>query len=164
MTSIKIRKITDEDLARLGEIEALCFPAAEAASPTVLKDRWRAFSSSFLGAEDDNGLLIGFINGCCTDSPVIRDEMFLSTENHCPQGKNQSIFGLDVAPACWKQGIGAQLMEAFIGLARQAGRENMILTCKAHLIPYYEKFGYENNGQSASSHGGAVWYDMTLKL
>ena len=35
-------------------------------------------------------------------------------------------------------------------------------TCKEHLIPYYEKFGYRNCGVSESVHGGAVWYDMRL--
>ena len=38
----------------------------------------------------------------------------------------------------------------------------MILTCKEELIPYYEQFGFENRGLSASVHGGAAWYDMVL--
>ena len=47
---------------------------------------------------------------------------------------------------------------------REAGMRGMILTCKAALIPYYERFGYRNKGISASVHGGAVWYDMVLKF
>lgn len=33
---------------------------------------------------------------------------------------------------------------------------------RERLIPYYEKFGYQNQGVSDSAHGGAVWYDMRL--
>ena len=38
----------------------------------------------------------------------------------------------------------------------------MVLTCKEGLIPFYQSFGFENRGLSASVHGGAVWYDMVL--
>ena len=40
----------------------------------------------------------------------------------------------------------------------------VILTCKQEKIPYYQKFGFQNRGVSASEHGGAVWYDMVLPL
>ena len=40
----------------------------------------------------------------------------------------------------------------------------MILTCKKALVGYYEKFDFVNEGLSASAHGGAIWYDMTLRL
>ena len=42
------------------------------------------------------------------------------------------------------------------------GRKGIVLTCKESLIPFYEKFGYINEGKSMSKHGGAVWYDMRL--
>lgn len=32
------------------------------------------------------------------------------------------------------------------------------------LIPFYETFGFINEGVSASVHGGAVWYDMRLRF
>ena len=37
-----------------------------------------------------------------------------------------------------------------------------LITCKDRLVHYYEKFGFVNEGKSASVHGGAVWYDMRL--
>ncbi len=55
-------------------------------------------------------------------------------------------------------------MRAFCELARADGRKGVILTCKQHLIPYYERFGFENLGVSQSVHGGAVWYDLLLRF
>jgi putative heme iron utilization protein len=43
-------------------------------------------------------------------------------------------------------------------------KSSVILTCKDHLIKYYETFGYVNLGVSSSVHGGAKWYDMVLKI
>lgn len=37
-----------------------------------------------------------------------------------------------------------------------------MLTCKERLIPYYERFGFRNEGLSASTHGGETWYQMRL--
>ena len=55
-------------------------------------------------------------------------------------------------------------MNTLIERARKQGRKGLILTCKEHLIKYYESFGYVNMGVSASVHGGAVWYDMILEF
>lgn len=161
MSEIIIRNVRPEDLDRIAEIEAACFPPAEAASRQSFKARIAAFPESFLVAET-NGTLIGFVNGCATNSPVIYDEMFHSTQHHVPNGKNLSVFGLDVIPEYRKQGIGAQLMRHFIQVAKDTGRQSVILTCKDRLVHYYESFGYKNNGISQSTHGGAQWFDMTL--
>ena len=163
MTNVAIRNVKLEDLERGVEIEALCFPAVEAASKESLHNRILAFPESFFVAEAD-GILIGFINGCATNSPVIYDELFHDTKNHIPNGQNLSVFGLDVIPQYRNQGIAAQLMKHFIVAARNTNRNSVILTCKERLIHYYESFGYLNNGLSGSTHGGAQWFDMTLSL
>ncbi|MDR3566211.1 MAG: GNAT family N-acetyltransferase [Negativicutes bacterium] len=158
-----IRRVRPEDLKRITEIEAACFPAAEAASQEIFKDRIAVFPDCFLVAEAA-GILIGFINGCITDSPVIYDELFHSTFNHMPDGENLTVFGLDVIPEYQKQGVAAKLMNHFIQLAQNTGRKSVILTCKERLVHYYESFGYVNGGVSRSTHGGAQWFDMTRIL
>lgn len=163
MTKVTIRKVRPEDLDRITEIEAICFPAAEAAPRTSFTERIAAFPESFLVAET-NETLIGFINGCSTNSPVIHDEFYHDTRHHIPDGKNLSVFGLDVIPPFRRQGIAAQLMHHFIQLARDTGKKSVILTCKDRLVHYYESFGYVNSGISESTHGGAQWFDMTLML
>jgi ribosomal protein S18 acetylase RimI-like enzyme len=161
MMKVTIREVQLTDLDRLAEIEAICFPEAEAAPRSSLQARIQTFPECFLVAETA-GLLIGFINGCATNSPVIYDELFITTEYHIPDGKNLTVFGLDVIPEYRRQGIAAQLMDHFIYLARNTGRKGVILTCKERLVHYYETFGYVNNGVSQSAHGGAEWFDMTL--
>lgn len=161
MTEVILRGVRLADLDRVVEIERACFPAAEAATRESFKDRIETFPDSFLVAQAD-GILIGFINGCVTNSPVIYDELFHSARHHISDGKNLSVFGLDVIPSYRRQGIAAQLMNHFIQIAKNAGRKSVILTCKEKLIPYYESFGYINQGISKSTHGGAQWFDMTL--
>ncbi len=158
-----IRKVKPDDLDRIVQLEKICFPEAEAASRETFEYRISAFPESFyIAAEADE--IIGMINGCVTDSPVIRDELFEPGGGHNPKGKNQAVFGLLVDPEHRKKGIAAALMRNFMDVAKQAGRDAVILTCKEHLISYYEDFGFVNNGVSKSVHGGAVWYDMTAEL
>lgn len=163
MIKVTIRSVQLSDLDRLAEIEAICFPETEAAPRNSFKDRIQSFPECFLVAETE-GLLIGFINGCVTNSSVIYDELFTSTEHHRPDGKNLTVFGLDVIPEYRRQGIAAQLMNAFIQLAQNTSRKSVILTCKSRLVHYYESFGYVNHGVSKSTHGGSEWFDMTLAL
>ena len=48
------------------------------------------------------------------------------------------------------RGVGGQLIEAFIKLAREEKRKGVILTCKDEKIHYYAKFGFLNEGESES--------------
>lgn len=120
-------------------------------------------SGQLFVAEKD-GEIIGFINGCATDSRVIFDEMFADASHHREDGIYQSIFGLDVIPEYQHQGLASRLMEHLIEDAREKGRKGLTLTCKDRLIGFYERFGYKNLGLSQSVHGGAVWYDMILEF
>ena len=163
MNQLIIRSVRPEDLDRVAEIESICFPAAEAAGREAFQARIAAYPEYFLIAETA-GMIIGFINGCVTDSAVIYDELFHDTSTHKPDGANLAVFGLDVIPQYRNQGVAAMLMRQFIQLARETGRKAVILTCKGQLISYYQSFGYVNSGVSNSTHGGAQWFDMTLTL
>ena len=157
-----IRNVKIEDLDQVTEVEALCFPAAEAAVGESFRKRIETFPDSFFVAE--NGRIIGFINGCVTDERTIRDEMFEDSRLHHADGLYQSVFGLDVIPEYRRQGVAADLMNRLIQAAKERGKKGMILTCKDRLIHYYEKFGYRNLGLSGSVHGRAVWYDLLLEF
>lgn len=158
---IKIRNVKPEDLEAVTKIEALCFPAAEAGDKESFTWRIQTYPESFFVAEDGD-TMIGFTNGCVTDSSILQDELYHNPQLHKPDGAYQTVFGLDVIPEYRCKGIAAQLMNHLIQTAKAAGRKGMILTCKEHLIHYYEKFGYQNQGASDSTHGGAQWYDMLL--
>lgn len=158
-----IRQATPSDIKALAEIEQCCFPPAEAASLDSFRERLAVFGQHFWVLELD-GQLIGFINGMVTNQPTITDEMFEHAHLHDEAGEWQTILGLDVLPAYRNQGYAARLMNHLIAEARLEKRKGCVLTCKEVLIHYYEKFGYRNEGVSASVHGGEVWYDMRLEF
>lgn len=160
---LKIRNVSIEDLDAVSDVEARCFPESEAASRASLEKRIKTFPESFFVAEID-GKIIGFVNGCITNSTTIFDELFSNAALHIPNGDYQAIFGLDVISDYRNQGIAAQLMNHMIEVSRLNGRKGLILTCKEHLIHYYSKFGFENKGISKSEHGGSEWYDMILEF
>lgn len=161
--NIKIRKVSLEDLDNVAEVEARCFPEAEAATKVSLEQRIKTFPESFFAAEID-GKIIGFINGCIINETAIYDELFNDAALHVPNGDYQTIFGLDVISEYRNQGIAGKLINHLIEVSRLAGRKGVILTCKEKLIHYYSKFGFENKGVSKSKHGGSEWYDMILEF
>ena len=156
-----IRTATAADLRAVTELEAACFPAAEAATEVDFAQRLAAYPHHFWLLEE-NGRLISFIDGLVTDEPILRDEMYENAALHNEQGAWQMIFGVNTLPAYRRQGCAGRLMEQVIADARAQGRKGCVLTCKAALVHYYEKFGYVSEGRSDSTHGGAEWYDMRL--
>lgn len=156
-----IRTATAADLRAVTELEAACFPAAEAATEADFAQRLAAYPHHFWLLEE-NGRLISFIDGLVTDEPILRDEMYENAALHNEQGAWQMIFGVNTSPAYRRQGCAGRLMEQVIADARAQGRKGCVLTCKAALVHYYEKFGYVSEGRSDSTHGGAEWYDMRL--
>ncbi|EJO5347616.1 GNAT family N-acetyltransferase [Clostridium botulinum] len=161
--NIRIRQVSIEDLDEITEVEMKCFPQAEAATKSSIRDRINIFPESFFVAEID-GEIIGFINGCVTNETVIYDELFKDSKLHVKEGHYQAIFGLDVIPEYRNKGVAAKLMNYMIEVSRSKARKGIILTCKNKLIDYYKKFGYVNKGISKSVHGGAQWYDMILEF
>lgn len=156
-----IRTATAADLRAVTELEAACFPAAEAATEADFAQRLAAYPHHFWLLEK-NGRLISFIDGLVTDEPILRDEMYENAALHNEQWAWQMIFGVNTSPAYRRQGCAGRLMEQVIADARAQGRKGCVLTCKAALVHYYEKFGYVSEGRSDSTHGGAEWYDMRL--
>lgn len=158
-----IRTGTLDDVDALVALEAACFPPAEAAGREQFAERLAVFPTHFWLLERD-GELVAAVNGMVTNEPVIADEMFADASLHVEDGAWQAIFGVETAPEHQRQGYAALLMERVIADAREQGRRGCVLTCKEHLIHYYERFGYVNCGASASEHGGAEWYDMRLEF
>ena len=158
---MNIRKAAMGDLEAVASMELLCFPEAEAATKESFEKRIAVFGDCFWLLENEEGNLIGMINGMVSDEPLLRDEMFEDANLHNPEGAWQMIFGVETIPEYRNHGYAA-IMETVIAECRSLGRKGLVLTCKDRLVHYYEKFGFVNEGKSASVHGGAVWYDMRL--
>lgn len=158
---MRIRKATIEDLNEISKMELLCFPEAEAAREESFQQRIQVFGDYFWLLEDE-GRLVAMINGMVSDEPYLKDEMFEDAYLHNENGAWQMIFGVETIPEYRQKGCAAVLMNRVIEDCKKQGRKGIVLTCKDKLVHYYEKFGYVNEGKSASVHGGAVWYDMRL--
>lgn len=158
-----IRTATKEDLAIVAAVEAACFPAAEAAGKTEFERRLQFYSNHFW-LLFDNGRLVSFADGFVTSIPDLTDEMFENAQMHDESGAWQMLFGVNTIPEYRGQGCAGRLIKRIISDARKQGRKGLVLTCKEKLLHYYARFGFENEGVSASVHGGAVWYQLRLVL
>lgn len=160
----QLRPVTHADIETIAQIETECFPPKEAASLTSFQKRFAVFSECFYLLEVD-GEIVGHINGCMSDHEFIYDELFEDASLHQPTGKFQTIFGLAVSPDFQRKGYASLLLKHFIAASQQRDHlVGMTLTCKEHLIGFYERHGFVLRGESASAHGGAKWYDMTLEF
>lgn len=157
------RNATIADLEAINEIEKVCFPPNEAASLSSLFKRLQVFPQHFWLLEIDH-TVVGFINGMVTEHETIIDEMFNDAELHDEKGIWQSVFGLAVSPEYRKKGYAESLIRYLTDRIKEQGRTGITLTCKTHLVAYYEKLGFKNLGISSSIHGGEIWYDMTLRV
>lgn len=160
---MSIRNAAPQDVEEIIRIEAVCFPPAEAAQPDDVRARFAAFPENFFVFEKD-GRIAGFINGCTTDAPELPDALYHDASLHRPDGAYQTVFGLDVLPEYRKNGIGGQLIRHYVATARARGKKGVVLTCKDHMIRFYERAGFTCKGVSASSHGGAKWNDMLIEF
>ena len=156
---MEITTATLADLDALAAIEAACFPAAEAAAREEIEERLRVYAAHFYIARE-KGAAIGFVDGMVTDEKDLLDELYADAARHDENGAWQMIFGLNTLPEYRRRGVAAALIETLCAAARAQGRRGVVLTCKEHLLPYYAKFGFCDEGLSASTHGGAVWHQM----
>ena len=159
-----IRPVREEDLKKVAEVEAVCFPAAEAAGYEDFIERYQTCQNSFFVAETEEGEIAGFCNGCCADTDYLADALYHDASLHNPDGDYQMIFGLDVNPKFQKQGIGEALMRHMVKSAGERGKKAVVLTCKDHMIQFYKRIGYEYIELSDSTHGGAAWHKMMYRL
>ena len=148
---MNIRHATIADLERITEIEALCFPAAEAATKESFQQRLTAYPNHFWVLELE-GSIISFVNGMVTDMENLNDEMYEDAFLHNEDGAWQMIFGVDTVPEHQRKGYAEQVLKYAIEEARAQGRKGLVLTCKDKLEHYYAKFGFVNEGLSASEH------------
>ncbi|QEW08382.1 GNAT family N-acetyltransferase [Nitrincola iocasae] len=157
----KIRQAVKEDINRMAKIEEICFSESEAASLESFQKRFAVFPECFFVMEF-NGIVVGHINGCIFNAPELPDALYSDAKLHCPQGGYQTVFGLAVDPQYQNKGYASALTKYFIKFSKNCKHKGMVLTCKDHLVKFYEGFGFIHQGVSASTHGEAQWNDMLL--
>lgn len=160
---MEIRNATMDDLQAIAAVEAACFPAAEAATAEEFAGRLAHYAGHFW-LLFEQGELVAFVDGFCTDMPDLTDEMYADAALHDENGAWQMIFGVNTLPRCRRRGYAGLLLQRAIADAHTQGRKGLVLTCKEKLLHYYAKFGFVNEGVSGSTHGGVVWYQMRLRF
>ena len=157
-----IRYATIEDIKASTAVETECFPPAEAATEKEFIERVRYYGNHFwLMFEQEK--LIAFVDGFVTDEPDLTDEMYENASMHNENGAWQMIFGVNTLPTYRKYGYAGKLIRRAIEDAKQQGRKGLVLTCKDKLVPYYAKFGFQDEGVTdKSTHGNVVWHQMRL--
>ena len=140
-------------------IEQLNFPAAEAASSEVLKERIEQIPDTFLRAEL-HGELAGYIVGPAVQARYLTDDLFSNVGVNPSEGGFIAVQSLSIHPDFQRQGVGTLLLAALKETAVQQNRQGISLTCHDELIPYYEMSGFVHEGISDSTHGGTIWSNM----
>lgn len=93
----KMRTASIADLDEISQLEASCFPEAEAATKETFRWRLNAYPSHFWVLEQD-GKIISFINGPVTEEQDLMDEMYEDPAFCKENGKWQMVFGVVTHP------------------------------------------------------------------
>lgn len=160
---MEIRNAQAPDLQQIMAIEATGFTPDEAASELAMAERIEKISDSFLVAEVDQEIL-GYVVGPVISERFIQDDLFEKCLANPQAGGYQSILSLAVAPLAQQKGVAGNLLVALAENARNHQRQGITLTCLGELIPFYEKYGFKNEGISDSQHAGEVWYNLVIDL
>lgn len=158
-----IRTATINDLDAVTSVEAECFPPAEAATKQELEERLTHYADHFWLMFDQDKL-VAFVDGFVTDQKDLTDEMYANASMHNENGAWQMIFGVNTIPSYRKKGYAGKLIKCAIEDAKKQGRKGLVLTCKDHLVHYYAKFGFVNEGVSESTHGNVKWNQMRFEF
>lgn len=160
---MNIRTATLDDLEAITAVEAACFPVAEAATKEEFFERLKYYANHFW-LMFDGDKLIAFVDGFVTDEENLTDEMYAKADLHNENGAWQMIFGVNTIPSYRRNGYARTLIQCAIDNAKKQGKKGLVLTCKDHLVHYYAKFGFVNEGVSESTHGNVKWNQMRLKF
>ena len=116
-----IRLARPEDLAAVTALEAVCFPAAEAATEESFRSRLAHYASHFWLLEDGD-TLVSFVNGLVTNERDLTDEMYENAAMHDENGAWQMIFGVVTHPDYQRRGCAEKLLRYVVEqAARRVG-------------------------------------------
>lgn len=149
-----------DDLDLIYQIETTCFPVQEAASYQSLKDRLEVYPEGFEIFYKDQQP-IGYIGGLKNNQCELPDKMYEDASLHQKNGNYQMIFSVCILPEYRRCGYARKMVKAYVE-KRQEDVNGFILTCKDHLIPFYESCGFKFIQVSTSTHGNAKWNDMVI--
>lgn len=161
----EFRNVRNGEAEEAAALEAACFPANEACTLPIMRQRVSVAADLFVVAvEKSTGKIAGFVNAIATNENTLRDEFFTDIRLHDPAGKYIMILSVAVLPEHRRQGLAQKLMWELLSRQKEAGRVASVLTCVEHNVKLYQKMGYADHGISQSSWGGEQWHEMVCML
>lgn len=144
---MRIRRAEPHDLARIVEIEGLCFPE-ETAFPAGMFAYLIRYSVALVACEDD-GRVVGFVMGYTS-------------------GKVGAVYTLDVHPSCRRKGIGLALLLALEKRLRALGAQAIRLEAaleNPEAMRLYRRAGYSERELIRNYYGRGkdavrMWKDL----
>ena len=166
-------------LKTCGELCSGLFASAYATSPGPLATLMKArkFPSVDSSDSDRKKLLLGHIIATKHSSPIVTDDsmdfpsdwrtkyQLTPTVGHSEDGETVCLHSLCVHPDLHAKGIGAVLLRGWTQRIKDSGvAKRIALICREHLVPWYEKAGFEKVGPSKCQYGGGGWIDMVMEF
>ncbi|HFI0150722.1 TPA: GNAT family N-acetyltransferase [Streptococcus suis] len=157
---MQIRFAKRTDLPAIVSLEQENFEPNELIADQVLAYYVENLSQTCLVMESDRQELVGYLLARPTTENRVTDDIFYQLEETEEEANYLAIASLSIAPKFKGQGVGTLLLAALKELVVIQGYRGISLTCKDHLLRYYEMNGFEDCGLSESQFGNQQWYDM----
>ncbi|KAJ2861757.1 hypothetical protein GGI22_002370 [Coemansia erecta] len=152
--------------------EVAGYSPEEAASLESMLYRFTKAPHLFFGAFDASGSIVGYITSTQAASPLVTHD---SMSTHDPRGSTACIHSVCVAPAWQRKGVATRLLELYPQSIRRynstidgadgsAKIARLAMLSRMDLVPFYQRVGFTNLGQSGVVHGTEIWYDCVCDL
>jgi signal peptidase I len=156
-----IKNASIKNLDELYELEKNTFSEADAATRESIERRIIAHKNTYWILKS-KGKIISAINGITTNEKDLVDEMYAGEEYYDKKGKWLMIFGVSTLPEYQHKGFASKLMREVLKEVYDCKLDGAVLTCKEEMISFYEQFGFVDEGESTSKHGGSKWHQMRI--
>lgn len=155
-------------LKNCGELSLGIFTSQETSDAVTAETAAPVYS----GAPERKAVLLGHILATKSTNTTVTDgDMAVPSDTpdaqggHNHEGRTICIHSIAVLPEYQRRGLGSTLLKAYLQRMDSHGvADRVALIAHDHLIPYYEKFGFVNQGESKAQFGGGGWFDMVLEF
>lgn len=100
-----------------------------------------------------------------TEDSMALPEKANPKRGHIEQSRSIGVHGLVIDPEWQGRNLGTLLMHDYIQkLSNQDLGSKVVIIAHKNLIPFYEKIGFVNHGESECKFANETWFDLTIDL
>lgn len=164
---------------RLTKSGQLCLGLFTSAEPGAAAHD--AATSAFANPPDSSaperrGVLLAHIIATLTTNELVKDEdmeipNWKSTSQadtslgHKEDGRTLAVHSFAVLPNYQRRGLGTTLLKAYVQrMVEGEVADRISILTYDHLVPYYQRMGFDYKGKADVKHGGEDWNDMVFAL